>query len=141
MHSVGRYLQSPLLFQNLYRYFSTNLASDSILKIDPPSSIPSKSHTTDILIFGKHAAALWTIGSLPFALARHRTDVLRVDVFYSSQGLSVTGSAPQAKALLSVLLTFAHRWSIFCWGVSKQSADFHQNHQPNTTVHQCGKQA
>lgn len=53
MHSVGRYLQSPLLFQSLYRYFRPNLAPDNVLKIDPPLSIPSKSHTTDILIFWK----------------------------------------------------------------------------------------
>lgn len=53
MHSVGRYLQSPSLFQSLYRYFRTNLAPDNVLKIDPLLSIPSKSHTTDILIFWK----------------------------------------------------------------------------------------
>lgn len=53
MHSVGRYLKSPLLFQNLDRSFSTNLASAEVLKIDPLSSVPSKSHTTDILIFWK----------------------------------------------------------------------------------------
>lgn len=45
-----------------------------------------------------------------------RTDVLRTAAFCTSQRLSVTGSTPQAKALLSVFLTFAHRCSFLCSG-------------------------
>lgn len=108
MHSVGRYLQSPSLFQSLYRYFRKNLAPDNVLKIDPLLSIPSKSHTTDILIFWKVCSCIFDYWfSVVCWSKEERTDVLRTDALYNSQRLSATGSAPQAKALLQVFPTFA----------------------------------
>lgn len=89
MHSVGRYLQSPPLLQSLYRYFGPNLAPDNVLKIDPLLSVPSKSHTTDILIFWEARRLHFGLLALCSLLKQgERTDVLRTDALCNSQRLS-----------------------------------------------------